>query len=105
MYAGTDHANPPSYGAAKAGVIQLTKYLASFLSPHGIRVNAISPGPFPFADIVGNEEFMGALRAKTMLNRLGKPEELKGAVALLCSDASSYMTGQNICVDGGWTTW
>ena len=105
MYAGTDHANPPSYGAAKAGVIQLTKYLASFLSPHGIRVNAISPGPFPFADIVENAEFMGALEAKTMLNRLGNPEDLKGAIALLSSDASSYMTGQNICVDGGWTVW
>ena len=105
MYAGTDHANPPSYGAAKAGVIQLTKYLASFLSPHGIRVNAISPGPFPFADIVKNEEFMGALEAKTMLNRLGNPEDLKGAIALLSSDASSYKTGQNICVDGGWTVW
>jgi len=105
MYAGTDHANPPSYGAAKAGVIQLTKYLASFLSPHGIRVNAISPGPFPFSDIVKNAEFMGALEAKTMLNRLGNPEDLKGAIALLCSDASGYMTGQNICVDGGWTVW
>lgn len=105
MYEGTDHANPPSYGAAKAGVIQLTKYLASFLSPHDIRVNAISPGPFPFGDIVSNEEFMDVLRSKTMVNRLGSPEELKGAIALLCSDASSYMTGQNICVDGGWTAW
>ena len=105
MYAGTDHANPPSYGAAKAGVIQLTKYLASFLSPHGIRVNAISPGPFPFSDIMKNAEFIGALEAKTMLNRIGNPEDLKGVIALLCSDASSYMTGQNICVDGGWTTW
>ena len=105
MYEGTDHANPPSYGAAKAGVIQLTKYLASFLAPHDIRVNAISPGPFPFGDIVSNAEFMDVLRSKTMVNRLGSPEELKGAIALLCSDASSYMTGQNICVDGGWTTW
>lgn len=105
MYAGTDHANPPSYGAAKAGVIQLTKYLASFLSPDGIRVNAISPGPFPFGDIVHNESFMGALADKTMLNRIGHPEELKGVIALLCSDASNYMTGQNICIDGGWTSW
>jgi NAD(P)-dependent dehydrogenase (short-subunit alcohol dehydrogenase family) len=105
MYAGTDHANPPSYGAAKAGVIQLTKYLASFLSSDGIRVNAISPGPFPFGDILENEEFIGALEAKTMLNRIGNPEDLKGVIALLCSDASSYMTGQNICVDGGWTAW
>lgn len=105
MYVGTDHANPPSYGAAKAGVIQLTRYLASFLSPHGIRVNAISPGPFPFSEILKNEAFIGALEAKTMLNRIGDPEDLKGVIALLCSDASGYMTGQNICVDGGWTAW
>lgn len=105
MYAGTDHANPPSYGAAKAGVIQLTRYLASFLAPHGIRVNAISPGPFPFGEIRANAEFMGALRAKTMLDRIGNPEDLKGPIALLCSDAAGYMTGQNICVDGGWTAW
>jgi NAD(P)-dependent dehydrogenase (short-subunit alcohol dehydrogenase family) len=105
MYVGTEHANPPSYGAAKAGVIQLTKYLASFLAPDGIRVNAISPGPFPFGDILQNEEFIGVLEAKTMLNRIGNPDDLKGVIALLCSDASSYMTGQNICVDGGWAAW
>jgi NAD(P)-dependent dehydrogenase (short-subunit alcohol dehydrogenase family) len=105
IYEGTDHANPPSYGAAKAGVIQLTKYLASFLSPQGIRVNAISPGPFPFGDITSNDEFMDTLKAKTILNRTGSPEELKGVIALLCSDASNYMTGQNICVDGGWAVW
>lgn len=105
MYAGTDHVNPPSYGAAKAGVIQLTKYLASFLSPHGIRVNAISPGPFPFGAITANESFMAALRSKTMAGRTGNPEDLKGVIALLCSDASQYITGQNVCVDGGWATW
>lgn len=105
IYEGTEHGNPPSYGAAKAGVIQLTKYLSSFLAPDGIRVNAISPGPFPFGDITSNKEFMDTLKAKTILNRTGDPEELKGIIALLCSDASNYMTGQNICVDGGWATW
>lgn len=105
MYVGTEHANPPSYGAAKAGVIQLTKYLGSFLAPNGIRVNAISPGPFPFGEILKNQEFIGTLESKTMLNRIGNPDDLKGAIALLCSDASSYMTGQNVCVDGGWTSW
>jgi len=48
---------------------------------------------------------MDTLKAKTILNRIGDPEELKGIIALLCSDASKYMTGQNICVDGGWTAW
>ncbi len=106
IYEGTDHANPPSYGAGKAGVIQLTKYLASFLSPYGIRVNSISPGPFPFPETQEEKkEFIQKLEKKTMLGRIGKPEDLKGVVALLCSDASSYITGQNIRVDGGWTEW
>lgn len=104
-YEGLEIANPPSYGAAKAGVIQFTKYLASFLSPHGIRVNAMSPGPFPHADTQGNKTFMDKLSSKNPLNRIGQPEEMKGAVAFLCSDASAYVTGQNICVDGGWAAW
>ncbi|TDA95521.1 SDR family NAD(P)-dependent oxidoreductase [Halomonas marinisediminis] len=105
VYDGTDHANPPSYGAAKAGVLQLTRYLASFLSPDAIRVNAISPGAFPHAITRENEAFMQRLREKAPLGRLGQPEELKGAVALLSTDAGAYITGQNICVDGGWGVW
>lgn len=99
-------ANPPSYGAGKAGVIQLTRYLASFLSPYGIRANCISPGPFPFEQTQrDNPEFIARLSAKNPLNRIGRPHELKGAAVLLCSDAGSYITGQNICVDGGWSVW
>lgn len=106
IYDGVHLANPPSYGAAKAGVIQLTKYLASFLSPHKIRVNALSPGPFPLpATGEANPEFWKTLEGKNMMGRCGVPEDLKGAVALLCSDASAYMTGQNVCVDGGWAAW
>lgn len=106
LYSSEKFANPPSYGAAKAGVIQLTKYLSSFLSPHGIRVNCISPGPFPFLETqMENPEFMKRLSDKNPLNRLGLPFEIKGVAALLCSDAGSYMTGQNICVDGGWSVW
>jgi gluconate 5-dehydrogenase len=105
IYDGKEFANPPSYGAAKAGVIQLTKYLASFLSPHGIRVNALSPGAFPHPPTQKHEAFMQRLSSKNPMNRIGQPEELKGAVALLCSDAGSYITGQNLCVDGGWATW
>jgi len=105
IYDGVKLTNPPSYGAAKAGVIQFTKYLASFLSPNGIRVNCLSPGAFPHEATQENIKFMEKLAAKCPLNRIGRPEELKGAVALLCSDASSYMTGQNICVDGGWAIW
>ena len=106
LYDATRFANPPSYGAAKAGVIQLTKYLAAFLAPQGIRVNCISPGPFPFETTQKeNPEFILRLAAKNPLGRIGKPHELKAVAALLCSDASSYMTGQNIAVDGGWTVW
>ena len=106
LYLNNNHANPPSYGAAKAGIVQLTKYLASFLGNEGIRVNSISPGPFPFKSTVDEiPEFINALENKNMLGRIGDPEDLKGIVALLCSNASNYITGQNISVDGGWTSW
>lgn len=106
MYTGTDHVNPPSYGAAKAGIIQLTKYLASFLAPKGINVNSISPGAFPFAITLENFPTFGdRLKSKNMCNRVGTPEDLKGVIALLCSDASNYITGQNLSIDGGWTAW
>lgn len=106
LYDGDKYANPPSYGAAKAGVLQLTKYLSSFLSQHKIRVNAISPGPFPFPQTINEApDFITRLNDKNILGRVGTPDDLKGAVALLCTDASKYMTGQNICVDGGWGVW
>lgn len=106
MYDSERFANPPSYGAAKAGVIQLTKYLASFLAPKGIRSNCISPGPFPFESTQKeNPDFIDRLRAKNPSNRIGSPPDIKGAAALLCSDAGSYINGQNICVDGGWAAW
>lgn len=106
MYDGNAYANPPSYGASKAGIIQLTKYLSSFLSKHKIRVNAISPGPFPYeSTIEENREFIDRLEEKVILGRVGYPEDLKGVIAFLCTNASNYVTGQNISIDGGWTTW
>jgi gluconate 5-dehydrogenase len=105
IYDGKQFANPPSYGAAKAGVIQFTRYLASFLSPHKIRVNALSPGAYPHPETQKHTAFMERLGSKNPMNRIGYPHEIKGAVALLCSNAGSYITGQNICVDGGWTIW
>lgn len=97
--------NPPSYGAAKAGVIQLTKYYAVYLAKYNIRVNCISPGPFPSPTVRENTGFIEKLSAKVPMARIGDPNELKGPVIFLASDASSYITGQNIIVDGGWTTW
>jgi NAD(P)-dependent dehydrogenase (short-subunit alcohol dehydrogenase family) len=105
LYEGNPHAVPASYNAAKGGVVQLTRYLAGFLSPHGIRVNAISPGAFPHDWQQADSEFAQRLAAKAMLNRVGVQDDIKGAIALLCSDAGKFITGQNLLVDGGWTAW
>jgi len=99
------YSNPPNYGAAKSGVIQLTKYSAVYLAKYGIRVNCISPGPFPSQDVKKNKEFINRLSNKIPMGRIGKPEELKGALIFLASEASSYMTGHNLVIDGGWTVW
>jgi gluconate 5-dehydrogenase len=95
--------NPPHYGAAKAGVLQLTRYFAKYLGPDNIRVNAISPGPFPAASVQKDRGFIEELRKRTALNRVGEPRELGGALVFLCSDASSFVTGHNLVADGGWT--
>lgn len=95
--------NPPHYGAAKAGVIQLTKYYASFLGPLGIRVNTVTPGPFPSLKVQKDEEFINELKERTLVGKIGNPEDLAGAFIFLASDAANFITGQNIVVDGGWT--
>ena len=106
IYDGKKYTNPPSYGAAKAGIIQLTKYLSSFLAPHSIRVNSLSPGPFPYESTQKeNPKFIKKLGEKNTLNRIGFPYEIKGIVAVLCSEAGSYINGQDFSVDGGWTIW
>lgn len=105
IYKNNSFNNPINYGVSKAGVIQLTKYLASYWAKYGIRVNSISPGPFPKKEVTKDREFYKSLKEKTMLNRIGVPEDLKGITALLASDASNYITGQNFIIDGGWTSW
>jgi len=97
--------NPPDYGFAKAGVLQLVRYQAVQLAPRGIRVNAVSPGPFPGPAVRDNDEFMRRLAQRVPLGRLGEPREIEGAVVFLASDASSFVTGSNLVVDGGWTAW
>ena len=98
--------NPPHYGAAKAALLQYTRYAAVHLAPEGIRVNAISPGAFP-PDAAQQRDpaFTAALTQKVPLGRLGKPEDLGGAVVFLASSASRFVTGANLPVDGGWTAW
>lgn len=96
--------NPANYGAAKAGLIQLTKYIASYYGRQGITANAVSPGPFPKESVqTAHPDFVATLAERTMLGRLGQPSDLKGIFAFLASDASNYITGQNFAVDGGWT--
>jgi len=97
--------NPPHYGAAKAGVLQLTRYFACYLGKYGINVNAVTPGPFPNEKVQQDEDFVERLKKKNPLNRIGFPADLKGAFIYLASDASAYMTGQNLVIDGGWTAW
>jgi NAD(P)-dependent dehydrogenase (short-subunit alcohol dehydrogenase family) len=98
--------SPPNYHALKGGVVHLTRHLAAYWAGDNVRVNAISPGPFPKPQTQEEmPEFIERLSAKVPLGRMGRPEELKGLVVLLASDAGSYITGQNILVDGGWTAW
>lgn len=98
--------NPPFYGAAKAALIQFSKYAACELAQKGIRVNSISPGPFPSQATKHQLPSMVAkIISKVPMGRTGNASELVGPVAFLASDASSYVTGVNIPVDGGWTAW
>jgi gluconate 5-dehydrogenase len=109
LYEGTDKVNPPAYSAAKSGLIGLTRYIASFWGPYGIRANAILPGPFSNTEDSGpnsvkkDDPFLDKLKQRTCLRRVGSPNELIGPLLFLASDASSYVTGHELTVDGGWT--
>ena len=98
--------SPPAYGPAKAGLVQLTRHMACHWGHKGIRVNSVSPGPFPNPGIAAAKpQFAARLAEKTALGRIGQPEEIAGTIVFLGSDASRYVTGTDIAVDGGWTAW
>lgn len=109
LYEDTFISNPPGYSAAKAGMLAFTRYVASFWGKYGIRANAILPGPFSNTEYAGPNSvqqgniFLERLANRTSLGRIGRPEELAGALVFLASDASSYITGHALVVDGGWT--
>jgi gluconate 5-dehydrogenase len=94
------------YGAAKGGVVQLTRAIAQEWSPHGITCNAIGPGFFPTAltaPVFADAELAASNAAQTCIGRNGALDDLAGATVFLCSDASAYVTGQTLMVDGGFT--
>jgi NAD(P)-dependent dehydrogenase (short-subunit alcohol dehydrogenase family) len=101
LYDGTAMGNPAAYGATKGGVGQLTRYLATVLAPE-VRVNAIAPG-----GIARGQEarFVERYSGLTPLGRMATEDDMRGAVAWLAGDAASYVTGQVVAVDGGWTAW
>lgn len=104
FYDGTGfHRGGASYQTAKAGIINFTRYLAMELGEYGVNANCISPGmiPKPDADVNMVDKCVNS----TALRRRGLPSDLKGVVALLASDAGSWITGQNFIVDGGFTIW
>lgn len=106
MYEAPMLPNPIEYGACKAGVLQMVRYLAATWGPRRIRVNAIAPGPFPWpSQQADNEPFVARLADRTMLGRIGDQHEVAGPVVFLASDAASYVTGHTLAVDGGWTQW
>lgn len=100
LYEGTEYFNPVGYSISKAALDALTRYTASFWGKYGIRCNSVLPGPFP-KEIF--EEFLEKLKERTVLNRVGELEDLIGIIVYLASDASKFMTGQSIKIDGGWT--
>jgi NAD(P)-dependent dehydrogenase (short-subunit alcohol dehydrogenase family) len=93
---------PPAYGASKAAVINLTKYMAAHWGGHGVRVNALSPG-----GVLANqdESFKRKYSERVPMGRMAVREDLIGPLLFLASDASSYVTGVNLIVDGGYTAW
>ena len=102
LYAEPGQQSPFHYGPAKAALLQLTRHLAGEFGPHGIRVNALVPGPFPArADAALGKQLAG----RTMLGRLGQAREIAGPLLFLAAPASSFMTGSAVTVDGGWTAW
>ena len=102
IYEGTTMTMPAEYAAIKGAIINFTRYLATYLAAYNIRVNCLSPGG------IFNEQpasFVEKYKQRTPMGRMGNPEDIAGGVLFLLSNLSSYMTGQNLVIDGGWSVW
>jgi NAD(P)-dependent dehydrogenase (short-subunit alcohol dehydrogenase family) len=101
IYEGTNMTMPAAYSAIKGGVVNFTRYLASYLGPKNVRVNAVSPG-----GILNGQDssFIKKYNCKVPLRRMGNPDDISPTVVFLLSNDSKYITGQNIIIDGGWTS-
>lgn len=98
--------NPIEYGVGKAAIRHMAKYMAVHWAEQQVRCNVIAPGPFPNPAVQSQHpDFIERIEARVPMKRIGKPNEIAGTVAFLLSDAASYITGQTIVVDGGWTCW
>ena len=101
LYEGTRMGNPAAYAASKGGLAQLTRYLSTVLAPD-VRVNAFAPGGIARGQ---DDAFVERYERLTPLGRMGTEDDFRGVVTWLASDASAYVTGQVVAVDGGWTAW
>ena len=100
LYEGLNMSSPPAYSAIKGGIINFSRYLASYFGKNNIRVNCVSPGGI-FDN--QNPEFVKRYNDKVPLGRMGHPKDIAPAVSFLLSDEAQYITGQNLVIDGGWT--
>ena len=100
IYEGTEMTMPAAYSAIKGGVINFSRYLASYYGKYGLRVNCVSPGGIYNNQ---NKKFVNNYIKNVPLKRMGMPSDISPAVSFLLSEDSSYVTGQNLIVDGGWT--
>ena len=100
VYEDTSMTMPAAYSAIKGGIVNFSRYLASYLGPNNIRVNTVSPGGIFDSQ---NPTFVANYNKKVPMRRMGQPKDIAPVISFLLSEDASYITGQNIAVDGGWT--